>query len=179
MNTTHRHQRSDLVRIAISAMTERGLQPEFSENVTHQLAKISDAVLEVDADIKDLTKLLWCSIDNDDSLDLDQLTVSEALGDGKVKIFVANADVDTLVKKGTPIDDHARINTTSVYTSARIFPMLPNRLCTDLTSLNPNEDRLAVVTEMVFNADATLGNTALYRAKVRNKAKLAYDAVST
>jgi exoribonuclease II len=179
MNAARRHQRFDLVRIAIGAMIERGLQPEFSEDAKHQLAKMSGAAIEVNSDIQDLTGLQWCSIDNDDSLDLDQLTVSEALGDGKVKILVAIADVDGLVKKGTPIDDHARINTTSVYTSARIFPMLPNRLCTDLTSLNPNEDRLAVVTEMVFNADATLGNTTLYRAKVRNKAKLAYDAVST
>jgi exoribonuclease II len=178
MNATHRHQRSDLVRIAISAMTERGLQPEFSESVKHQLAKISGAVLEVDADIKDLTGLLWCSIDNDDSLDLDQLTVGEELGNGRVKMLVAIADVDALVKKSTPIDDHARTNTTSVYTSARVFPMLPDRLCTDLTSLNPHEDRLVLVTEMVFNADATLGSTTLYRAKVRNQAKLAYDAVS-
>jgi exoribonuclease R len=82
------------------------------------------------------------------------------------------------VKKDTPIDTHALINTTSVYTSARIFPMLPERLCTDLTSLNPAEDRLALVTEMVFNADASLAGSTVYRARVRNRAKLAYDAVS-
>jgi exoribonuclease-2 len=122
--------------------------------------------------------LLWCSIDNDDSLDLDQLTVCEVLEQGKVRMLVAIADVDALVKKGTPIDEHARINTTSVYTSARIFPMLPERLSTDLTSLNPHEDRLAVVTEMIFNADASLAGSTVYRARVRNKAKLAYDAVS-
>jgi exoribonuclease-2 len=91
---------------------------------------------------------------------------------------VAIADVDALVKKDTPIDAHALLNTTSVYTSARIFPMLPERLCTDLTSLNPAQDRLALVTEMVFNADASLAGSTVYRARVRNRAKLAYDAVS-
>jgi exoribonuclease II len=175
----HRHQRSDLVRISIAAMTERGLLPEFSKQVVRQLDKIHGAAEGEDSDIFDLTKLLWCSIDNDDSLDLDQLTACEVLGNGKVKILVAIADVDALVKKGTPIDDHARTNTTSVYTSARIFPMLPDKLCTDLTSLNPNEDRLAVVTEMVFNADASLAGSTVYRARVRNKAMLAYDAVSS
>jgi exoribonuclease II len=178
-----RHQRSDLVRISIAAMTERGLLPEFSNQVIRQLDKITEAARgaddpDSDPDIFDLTKLLWCSIDNDDSLDLDQLTACEVLGNGKVKMLVAVADVDALVKKGTPIDDHARTNTTSVYTSARIFPMLPDKLCTDLTSLNPDEDRLAVVTEMVFNADASLAGSTVYRARVRNQAKLAYDAVS-
>jgi exoribonuclease II len=174
----HRHQRSDLVRIANAAMLERGLLPEFSSSVIHQLDKIKTAGNDDGADVHDLTALLWCSLDNDDSEDLDQLTVSETLPDGKVKILVAIADVDALVKKGTPIDEHARTNTTSVYTSARIFPMLPERLSTDLTSLNPHKDRLAVVTEMVFNADASLAGATIYRAKVRNQAKLAYDAVS-
>jgi exoribonuclease II len=178
MNTNHHHHRSDLVRIATKAMTERGLQPEFSTDVMRQLSEISTANLDADAGIRDLTSLLWCSIDNDDSLDLDQLTVSEHMDMGKVKILVAIADVDALVKKGTPIDNHARNNTTSVYTSARIFPMLPDRLSTNLTSLNANEDRLALVTEMIFRADASLADTTVYRARVRNKAKLAYDAVS-
>ncbi len=172
------HQRSDLVRIAVHAMSERGLQPEFSPQVAQQLAAITAPGSDTGADIQDLTGLLWCSIDNDDSRDLDQLTVSEVLADGAVKILVAIADVDALVKKGTPIDGHASTNTTSVYTSARIFPMLPERLSTDLTSLNENENRLAVVTEMVFNADASLAGSTVYRAMVRNKAKLAYDAVS-
>jgi exoribonuclease II len=178
-NNRHRkHQRSDLVRISIAAMTERGLLPEFSTSVEHQLAKIKGPGQDDDPAIFDLTDLLWCSLDNDDSLDLDQLTVGEKLPNGHTKIWVAIADVDVLVKKGTPIDDHARTNTTSVYTSARIFPMLPNKLCTDLTSLNPDVDRLAVVTEMVFRPDASLAGATVYRAKVRNKAKLAYDAVS-
>ncbi len=178
MHFNQRHHKSDLVRLSIDAMVERGLEPEFSRRVERQLASITGASHEAGADIRDQTELLWCSIDNDDSLDLDQLTVSETLDEGRVRLLVAIADVDALVKKGTPIDEHARINTTSVYTSARIFPMLPERLSTDLTSLNQHEDRLAVVTEMVFNLDASLAGSTVYRARVRNHAKLAYDAIS-
>ena len=174
----HPHQRSDLVRIATHAMHERGLLPEFSPEVERQLANITATVDDADPAIHDLTALLWCSIDNDDSMDLDQLTVSEALPNGGVRLWVAIADVDALVPRDTPIDQHASTNTTSVYTSARIFPMLPERLSTDLTSLNPHQDRLAMVTEMVFNPDATLAGSTVYRARVRNQAKLAYDAVS-
>ena len=177
-NPHHPHHRADLVRIATSAMSERGLQPEFPAGALQQLAKLTQPGQETGTAIRDLTGLLWCSIDNDDSEDLDQLTVCEVLPNGAVRLLVAIADVDALVKKGTPIDDHARANTTSVYTSARIFPTLPERLSTDLTSLNFNEDRLALVTEMVFHADASLAGSTVYRARVRNKAKLAYDAVS-
>ncbi len=174
----HSHQRSDLVRIAIHAMSERGLQPEFSAAVERQLAGITGTGHDADPAIHDLTSLLWCSIDNDDSMDLDQITASEVLPNGSVRLWVAIADVDALVQRNSPIDLHAATNTTSVYTSARIFPMLPERLSTDLTSLNPQVDRLAMVTEMVFNADASLAGSTVYRAKVRNQAKLAYDAVS-
>ncbi len=176
-----RHHRSDLVRIAINAMAERGLAPEFPDQALRQLDGIrgaADVAQQTDGPVRDLTAWLWCSIDNDDSEDLDQLTVCEVLDGGRVKLLVAIADVDALVKKDTPIDRHAQNNTTSVYTSARIFPMLPERLSTDLTSLNPQVNRLAVVTEMVFNADASLAGSTVYRAQVRNQAKLAYDAVS-
>jgi len=178
MQTQRLHHRSDLVRIAIHAMAERGLEPEFPRRVEQQLAAITGPGSDASAQVHDLTALLWCSIDNDDSLDLDQLTVCEVLPKGAVRLWVAIADVDSLVKKDTPIDVHALVNTTSVYTSARIFPMLPERLSTDLTSLNPGVDRLALVTEMVFNADASLAGATVYRARVRNRAKLAYDAVS-
>ncbi len=178
MHTKHPHQRSDLVRIAIHAMNERGLRPEFSDRVEQQLATIHGPGADTDPAIHDLTALMWCSIDNDDSLDLDQLTVSETLPNGNVRLWVAIADVDALVQRDSPIDQHASTNTTSVYTSARIFPMLPERLSTDLTSLNPHQDRLAMVTEMVFNPDASLAGSTIYRAKVRNHAKLAYEAVS-
>ncbi len=172
------HHRTDLTTIATWAMFSRGLQPEFPPAVKQQLDQIKGPAHEEDSRIRDLSALPWCSIDNDDSRDLDQLTVGEALPHGRVRIFVAVADVDALVKKGTPIDAHAHINTTTVYTSARIFPMLPERLCTDLTSLNPDEDRLAVVCEMEFSDDGLLTSFSIYRARVRNKAQLAYDAVS-
>ena len=159
-------------------MSERGLAPEFPASVQQQLSSITGPGREADSRIRDLTALPWCSIDNDDSLDLDQLTACEVLGGGAVKILVAVADVDALVKKGSAIDEHARLNTTSVYTSARVFPMLPERLSTDLTSLNPDQNRLALVTEMIVAADASIEKASVYRATVRNQAKLAYDAVA-
>ena len=178
MTRAQHRPRADLVRIATEAMSERGLEPAFSAAVEQQVASITGPGSDVDPRIRDLTALPWCSIDNDDSLDLDQLTACEVLGGGAVKIFVAVADVDALVKKGSAIDEHARINTTSVYTSAKVFPMLPERLSTDLTSLNHGQDRLALVTEMIVAADASIEQATVYRATVRNKAKLAYDAVA-
>ena len=121
--------------------------------------------------------LIWASIDNDDSLDLDQLTFAEELSLGKVKIFIAIADVNSVVKNGSAIDQHARTNTTSVYTPAQIFPMLPEKISTDIP-LNLNEDRLAIVVEILINQDGALGNLIIYRAWVRNHAKLAYKSVA-
>ncbi len=172
------NHRANLTTIATLAMFSRGLEPEFSQEVQQQLSQLTGPAHETDASIRDQTALPWCSIDNDDSRDLDQLTAVEPLASGELKVFVAVADVDALVVKGSPIDEHARINTTSVYTSARVFPMLPERLCTDLTSLNQDEDRLALINEMTFTSDGNLVNSTIYRARVRNKAKLAYDAVS-
>ena len=172
------HHRSDLVRIATHAMQERDLLTEFSERALREVAAMDKAADATDPAMRDQRALLWCSIDNDDSLDLDQLTYLEPLALGKVRLYVAIADVDALVKKGSAVDDHARANTATVYTSARIFPMLPERLSTDLTSLNGGVDRLAVVTEMEFAQDGQLLQYAVYRARVHNQAKLAYDAVS-
>lgn len=170
--------RATLSTIATWAMVSRGLEPEFSAAVKAQTAAFTGPASASGYGITDLTALLWCSIDNDDSRDLDQLTVIAPQHQGQVRVYVAVADVDALVKKGSPIDLHAHQNTTSVYTSAQIFPMLPERLCTDLTSLNPDENRLALVTEMVFSEDGMLMHSSVYRARVHNKAKLAYDAVS-
>jgi hypothetical protein len=125
-----------------------------------------------------MRNLPWASIDNDDSRDLDQLTVAETIPGGAVKILVAIADVDALVKQGSAIDDHARQNTTSVYTAAGIFPMLPEKLSTDLTSLGYGEDRPAIVIEMVIGGDGSLRSSDLYGATVRNRAKLAYNGVA-
>src|SRR6267154_1355201 len=178
MSSPLRDHRSDLERVARQAMLARGLLPDFDAAALKQLAEICSPQIEIGADIRDLRNLLWCSIDNDDSRDLDQLTVSEEVEQGGIKILIAVADVDTLVKKSTPIDAHAANNTTSVYTPARVFPMLPERLSTDLTSLNPNADRRSVVVEYTVKDDGTLGGYAVYRALVRNRAKLAYDSVA-
>jgi exoribonuclease-2 len=170
--------RADLARIAAKDMVDRGLTAEFSAASLKQLATFDKPSQESAPDIRDLRSLLWCSIDNEESRDLDQLTVCEYLTNGTVKVLVAIADVDTLVKKDSPIDDCAQQNTTSVYTSARIFPMLPERLSTDLTSLNLRVDRLAMVTELVFDAEAKISSSTIYRAKVHNQSKLAYDDVA-
>ena len=178
MSTSHPGTRADLARIAVRAMIDRGLEPGFAPEVDKELATFKGPAQDADPGIRDLTSLPWCSIDNDDSLDLDQLTACERLAGGAVKILVAIADVDALVKKGSAIDAHAWTNTTSVYTSAKVFPMLPERLSTDLTSLNQNQDRFAMVSEMVVAADDSISPSILYRARVRNQAKLAYDSVS-
>ncbi|RFO96926.1 ribonuclease II [Rhodoferax lacus] len=172
------HHRSDLVRIAIASMRERQLLTAFSAQALQELASIAGAASDSTPAVRDLRSLLWCSIDNDDSLDLDQLTVCEALKGGRTRLLVAIADVDALVKKGSALDDHARTNTATIYTSACIFPMLPERLSTNLTSLGAGVDRLAVVTDMLFASDGQLQEATLYRATVHNQAKLAYDAVS-
>ena len=172
------NHRANLSTIATWAMFSRGLAPEFSHAVQRQLAALAGPAREDGDHITDLTALPWCSIDNDDSRDLDQLSAIEPLHTGQVRVYVAIADVDALVKKDSPIDLHAHQNTTTVYTSALVFPMLPERLCTDWTSLNPDQDRMAVVVEMVFSDDGILMDSAIYRARVRNKAQLAYDAVS-
>src|SRR5450631_344707 len=135
---------NNLRAIAHQAMTDRGLEPDFPPDALQQLNGIQGPARETDNSIRDLRNLLWCSIDNDTSRDLDQLTVAERLTTGGVKVLVAIADVDALVKPASPLDRHARTNTTSVYTAAEIFPMLPERLSTDLTSLNENSERLAI-----------------------------------
>ena len=149
MNATGEQHRAILQRIARRVMLERGLLPDFSAEALTELGRIQAPATTNGGQVRDLRHLLWASIDNDDSRDLDQLTVAEAMPGDKVKILVAVADVDSVVKSGSAIDEHARHNTTSVYTAAAIFPMLPEKLSTDITSLGFNADRLAIVVEMV------------------------------
>jgi VacB/RNase II family 3'-5' exoribonuclease len=170
--------RRDLKSIARRAMIERGLLPDFSAAAMAELARIQTVAADQHSNLRDLTRLLWASIDNDDSRDLDQLTVAEPCPDRSVKILVAIADVDGLVMKDSALDAHAKHNTTSVYTAGDIFPMLPEKLSTDLTSLNEEQDRLAIVTEMVVAEDGTVISSTHFRALVRNHAKLAYNSVA-
>jgi ribonuclease R len=177
MKANDTQHRAILMRIAHQAMLDRGLLPDFSVEALAELGRLEFPTAIEAEPVPDLRDLLWASIDNDDSRDLDQLTVAVAVPGGKSKISVALADVDAVVKNGSAIDKHARHNTTSVYTAAEIFPMLPEKLSTDVTSLNFNEDRLAMVIEMVVRADGSVEDAAIYRAWVRNQAKLAYNSV--
>lgn len=184
MSSNERQHRVILQSIARKAMLERDLLPDFSAEALAELDELQKSIganaipTESHLDIRDMRDLLWASIDNNDSRDLDQLTVADAMPGGKVKVRVAIADVDALVKEGSAIGEHARHNTTSVYTAARIFPMLPEILSTDLTSLNPDEERLALVVEMEIDSDGSLMSSAVYRARVRNHAKLAYNSIA-
>ncbi|HET9768402.1 MAG TPA: ribonuclease catalytic domain-containing protein, partial [Thermoanaerobaculia bacterium] len=171
------HHRSDLVHIARQAMLDHGLLPDFDAASLREVEAMNGVPRARVPGAVDLTALPWCSIDNDDSRDLDQLTVAEELEGGAVRVRVAVADVDSRVAKGSPVDAHARHNTTSVYASCCIFPMLPERLSTDLTSLNPDETRLAVVVEMVVR-DGAVEGAEIQRALVHNQAKLAYNSVA-
>lgn len=160
-------------------MLEKGMYPDFLQKAITELEKIKEPLLPFNRPgCHDLRNLLWCSIDNDDSLDLDQLTAAEQCADGTVKIFVAIADVDSLVKKQSAIDNHAKHNTTSVYTAGATYAMIPEKLSNNLTSLNLNADRAAVVIEMCFNPPGTLVNSKIYEAVVKNHAKLTYNGVS-
>lgn len=180
MNPTHGYghsPRKTLREIARRAMEERGLEPDFPPAVATELAALR-APAAGDGRTRDLRARLWCSIDNDDSRDLDQLSVGEALDDGATRLYVAIADVAALVRMSGAIDGHARRNTTSVYTAAEIFPMLPEKLSTDLTSLNPAVDRLAIVVEMVVSRAGQVERSDVYQALVHNHAKLAYNSVA-
>lgn len=178
MDTSDKQHRAILQDIARRAMLQRGLLPDFSTEALAELGRIQAPATNNREPVPDMRELLWASIDNDDSRDLDQLTVAEAMPGEKVKVLVAVADVDALVKRGSAIDEHARYNTTSVYTAARVFPMLPENLSTNLTSLNPDEDRLAIVIQMLIGTDGSLQGSEVYAALVRNRAKLAYNSVA-
>ena len=173
---SRRHDREDLERIADQAMRDRGLLPEFSAAVRREVEALPGPA--ADASARDLRSLLWSSIDNDDSRDLDQLAVAEPAAGGRTRLRVAIADVDSLVGKGCAVDGHARQNTTSVYTAAKLYSMLPERLSWDFTSLIADQDRLAVVIEMEVDDAGEITGDDVYRATIHNRAKLAYDAVA-
>jgi VacB/RNase II family 3'-5' exoribonuclease len=179
------HDHRELLRqIARQAMKDYGLWPDFSpealDEADHASARASSGfgASAPSEPARDLRHLTWCSIDNDDSRDLDQLSVSEAQASGAIRILVAIADVDALARAGGAIDAHARQNTTSVYTPAAIFPMLPERLSTDLTSLAFGEERHALVAELLVDAAGAVTDSTVYRALVLNHAKLAYNSVA-
>jgi exoribonuclease-2 len=170
--------RARLRALAVAAMRARGLEPDFPPDAVAQAASVAAAPRTTEEPLRDLRALPWCSIDNDDSRDLDQLSVAERLAGGGLKMRVAVADVDAAVPRDSAVDRHAALNTTSVYTAAAIFPMLPARFSTDLTSLNAHQDRLSLVVEYVVAPDGSVDNADVYGATVRNQAQLTYDGVN-
>lgn len=167
----------DLAASASAEMIREGFRPEFPAGSEQQLQEIrADGHARPASDIRDLRSLLWSSIDNDTSRDLDQVEAAERVDTG-IRVRVGVADVSASVLKDTPIDEHAAEQTQTVYTAVKNFPMLPNELSTDLTSLNEQEDRAAMVVEFVVSAQGAVSQTSIYRAVVRNKAQLAYSKV--
>jgi VacB/RNase II family 3'-5' exoribonuclease len=169
----------NLQAIARQVMQAQGFQPDFPPEAQKQLADIKahPPQLTPSDKVRDLRTLLWSSIDNDTSKDLDQIEVAERLPNGDVKVMIGIADVDAFVANDSPIDQHAERETTSVYTGVSIFPMLPNELSTGASSLLENGDRPAVVTEFVVDTGGSISSSNVYRALVRNKAQLTYHAV--
>jgi exoribonuclease-2 len=171
------HSGFDLSAAAHQEMIDEGFQPDFPPEVARQVEALKTRPAPgTDAGVRDLRSLLWSSIDNDTSRDLDQAEAAERVSAG-IRLLIAVADVDTDVPSGSPIDKHAAAQTTSVYTGIRTFPMLPEQLSTDLTSLNQDVDRLAVVVDMVVAADGSITSGSIYRALIRNRAQLTYNGV--
>ncbi len=168
----------NLVAAAHASMIQHGFQPDFPAGTQTELAAIEaqPALPAVDG-ITDTRNLLWSSIDNDTSKDLDQIEWAEQLPDGRIRVLVGVADVDARVSRGTVIDKHAQFETTSVYTGVSIFPMLPTELSEGITSLNENQDRLAIVVEYSVDANGATSDEKAYRALVRNRAQLAYPSI--
>lgn len=177
MHTNQSH--IDLDVVARQAMRDRDLLPEYSKDVMREAASLNGPMIPIaNIPAKDMRNLLWFSIDNDDSRDLDQLTHAEKLPEGKYRLRVAVANVSHLVKRDSAIDKHAAHNTTSVYTPTEIFAMLPEKLSTNLTSLNPGEDRLAVIFEGTISSKGNLEDSSVFFGYVHNYAQLAYNSVS-
>ena len=167
-----------LTERAHQTMLNNGFEPEFSRQVFEQLDQIRElAGAARDPSVRDLRDLLWSSIDNRTSRDLDQVEWAERLPNGDIRVLVGIADVDAMVVKGSPIDDHAEQNTVTVYTETKVFPMLPEELSTDITSLNEGVDRLAVVADMTVKENGDVPESTFYRALVRNQAKLSYEKI--
>jgi exoribonuclease-2 len=178
MNTTNASH-TDLQSAARQTMLENGFEPEFPSEAQQQLAQLASRppVVAPSGGIRDLRNLLWSSIDNDTSRDLDQVEVAQRMPDGSVKVMIGIADVDAFVAKGSPIDQYAAKETTTVYTGVRNFSMLPEQLSTGLSSLLEQADKLSIVIEAVVSADGHVQSGEVYRAILRNQAQLTYDAV--
>lgn len=170
-------QRFDARAAAHAAMLTYGFEPDFPPAAKHEVETASAPTPGAQPTALDQRSLPWSSIDNDNTLDLDQLEVVEQLPNGGIRVRVAIANVAEIVPKGSAIDEHAAANASSVYTGVETFAMLPERLSTDLTSLKQDADRLVIVIEFVVEDDGELESHNIYLAFARNHAKLAYGNV--
>lgn len=166
---------NDLHSVAVAALRADKFEPDLDADQAAQLAQLRAPATP--SDVKDLRALLWSSIDNADSKDLDQIEYAEELPDKGLKLLVGIADVDILIGKDSPLDRHAMANSTSVYTGVDVFPMLPTEISTGLTSLNDGAERVILVVELCLNADGSPRSHDVYRALATNRAKLAYETV--
>ncbi|HPC55558.1 MAG TPA: RNB domain-containing ribonuclease [Methanolinea sp.] len=177
LNCMKKH-RIDLKAIARKVMEKYGFVSDFPPAVIRETSSIEEVQsIEPDKDTRDLRSLLWSSIDNSDSEDLDQVEYCESRSDGEIRVFVAIADVDFFVRKGSNTDRHAAFNGTSVYLGVETFPMLPDHLSKGVSSLLPGKDRRAVVIEYTVLPDGTVKHGAIFRAIVKNHARLVYEEV--
>jgi len=164
----------DLKAAALQTVTDNGFHPDFPPQALAELDALAPATV---SGSEDLRGMLWSSIDNDTSRDLDQIEVAEQLSDGRIRVLVGIADVDAFVRKGSALDEHAQAETTTVYAEVRTFPMLPEKLSTGLTSLLVGEDRAAFVTEYIVENNGEMSGVRCYPATVRNQAQLTYNGV--
>ena len=170
------HHPIDLKAIAGNAMRKYGFEPRFPDSVIREVNAITEKKLPINQkETKDLRMLLWSSIDNYDSMDLDQLEYCEPGQNGEILVKIAIADVDSYVPRHSRTDEHAAHNGTSVYTGVETFPMLPDRLSKHMTSLLPGTNHLATVIEYAVLSDGNFLPGDIYRAVVANKAKLVYE----
>jgi len=168
----------DLQATAKEVMQQHGFNPDFPASVTAQLTNLrGQSQITATNGLPDMRSLLWSSIDNDTSRDLDQIEVAEGFSDGGAKVMIGIADVDIFVAKLTPIDQHAARETTTVYTGICNFPMLPEELSTGITSLLEGQDRVSVVIEFLIDSEGNVKSSDIYRALVRNRAQLQYNSV--
>ena len=169
--------RIDLRLLSSNVATQKSFLTNWNSEEFKQIVEIKSAAKQLPVSSKQMTDILWSSIDNNDSKDLDQIEYAESLPNGDVRVVVGIADVDLYVPKGSPIDLHAAANTTSLYPGPVIYPMLPDDLYSDLSSLRQDVDRAAIVVDLIVALNGTIESSDIYRATVRNKAKLAYAAV--
>src|SRR5690348_2283776 len=166
----------DLKARARQAMLDAGFHPDFPAAVSREIQALRQSAPKIDATVRDLRSLLWSSIDNDTSRDLDQVEYAEKLPDDSIRLLIGIADVDMLVAKGMATDRQASVESTSVYTGVKTFPMLPTELSTDLTSLSEGQHRSAVVIELQITAEGEVNHHDIYTAWILNCAKLAYSS---